>query len=87
MSSAGAVCTKVVHEDVVLLGSSGGVYALLAAHLADIILVSSLCVRSVTFSTYAGMCVHVHVHVRSWAYWTIHIMCVVYMYMYVYHPI
>ena len=85
MSSAGAVCTKVVHEDVVLLGSSGGVYALLAAHLADIILVSSLCVRSVTFFTYARMCVHVHV--RSWAYWTIHIMCVVYMYMYVYHPI
>ena len=61
VSSAGAVCTKVVHEDVVLLGSSGGVYALLAAHLADIILVSSLCARPA--------CLHTHVsdvlHVRS----------------------
>ena len=36
---SGAVCTRVAHEDVVLLGASGGVYALLAAHLADVILV------------------------------------------------
>jgi len=43
---SGSLGTSVFDSDVSLVGASGGVYALLAAHLANILLVSK---HSVTF--------------------------------------
>ena len=39
---AGSLGTSVFDMDAVLVGASGGVYALLAAHLANILIVSTL---------------------------------------------
>lgn len=40
MYFAGSLGTSVFDTDVYLVGASGGVYALLAAHLANVLLVS-----------------------------------------------
>jgi len=49
---AGSVATSVFDSDAVLVGASGGVYALIAAHLPSVFLVSSFVCGPALFTHY-----------------------------------